>query len=72
MRTVDAVLFDKTGTLTLGRPQVTGVATTEGDPDELLGLAGAVESDSEHPLARAIVAAAQARGDLPRASGFAP
>jgi P-type Cu2+ transporter len=70
MRTVDAVLFDKTGTLTLGRPQVTGVATTEGDPDELLGLAGAVESDSEHPLARAIVAAAQARGDLPRASGF--
>jgi P-type Cu2+ transporter len=70
MRTVDAVLFDKTGTLTLGRPQVTGVATTDADPDELLRLAGAVESDSEHPLARAIVAAAQARGDLPRASGF--
>ena len=70
MRTVDAVLFDKTGTLTLGRPQVTGVATTEADPDALLRLAGAVESDSEHPLARAIVAAAQARGDLPRASGF--
>jgi Cu2+-exporting ATPase len=70
MRTVDAVLFDKTGTLTLGRPQVTGVATTDADRDELLRQAGAVESDSEHPLARAIVAAAQARGDLPRASGF--
>ena len=63
MRTVDAVLFDKTGTLTKGRPQVTGVATTEGDADTMLRLAGAVEADSEHPLARAIVAAADARGE---------
>ena len=70
MRTVDAVLFDKTGTLTKGRPQVTGVVTTDGDADRTLRQAGAVEADSEHPLARAIVAAAQARGDLPRASGF--
>ena len=70
MRTVDAVLFDKTGTLTKGRPQVTGVVTTDGDADRMLRQAGAVEADSEHPLARAIVAAAQARGDLPRASGF--
>jgi P-type Cu2+ transporter len=53
MRTVDAVLFDKTGTLTLGRPQVTGVATTDADPDALLRHADAVEADSEHPLARA-------------------
>jgi Cu2+-exporting ATPase len=72
MRTVDAVLFDKTGTLTMGQPQVTGVVTTEGGDDgELLRLAGAVEADSEHPLARAIVAAARGRlGDLPRASDF--
>jgi len=71
MRTVDAVLFDKTGTLTKGRPQVTGVATTGGGDDgELLRLAGAVEADSEHPLARAIVAAAEAAGGAARASGF--
>ena len=70
MRTVDAVLFDKTGTLTEGRPRVTGVAATDPDPDAVLRLAGAVEADSEHPLARAIVAAARERGDLPVAAGF--
>jgi P-type Cu2+ transporter len=70
MRTVDAVLFDKTGTLTSGQPQVTAVAATEGDGDGLLALAGAVEADSEHPLARAIVAAARERGPLPTAGGF--
>jgi P-type Cu2+ transporter len=70
MRGVDAVLFDKTGTLTQGRPQVTGVAATDPDPDRMLRQAGAVEADSEHPLARAIVAAARDRGDLPRATGF--
>src|SRR6266545_2751130 len=53
MRTVDAVLFDKTGTLTRGEPTVSGVATVDGDTDELLRLAGGVEADSEHPLARA-------------------
>jgi Cu2+-exporting ATPase len=60
MRTVDVVLFDKTGTLTKGAPAVTGVAT-DCDKDELLALAAAVETDSEHPLARAIVRAASAR-----------
>jgi Cu2+-exporting ATPase len=70
MRTVDAVLFDKTGTLTKGRPQVTGVAAADGDEAGLLRLAGAVEADSEHPLARAIVAAARDLGPLPSASGF--
>ena len=71
MRTVDAVLFDKTGTLTKGRPQVTGIAAADGGDDgELLRLAGAVEADSEHPLARAIVAAAEAAGGAARASGF--
>ena len=71
MRTVDTVLFDKTGTLTAGRPAVTEAATVDGVTDsELYALAGAAESDSEHPLARAIVAAARARTELPAASGF--
>ncbi len=73
MREVDAVLFDKTGTLTKGQHVVSDVAVAAGVPvseDELLALAGAVESDSEHPLARAIVAAAKERGPLPSATGF--
>ncbi|MEV5632446.1 heavy metal translocating P-type ATPase [Micromonospora tulbaghiae] len=66
MRTVDTVLFDKTGTLTTGRHTVTGVATTGGlDETTALALAGAVEADSEHPLARALVAAADARSSGP-------
>jgi P-type Cu2+ transporter len=59
MRTVDAVLFDKTGTLTTGQHTVTGVAGAGGiATEQVLSLAGGVEADSEHPLARAIVAAA--------------
>ncbi len=71
MRNVDAVLFDKTGTLTTGEFAVTEVATTGDTEEELLALAAAVERDSEHPLARAIVAAARERiGRVPPASGF--
>jgi Cu2+-exporting ATPase len=65
MRTVDVVLFDKTGTLTRGEPALTGVTTTSAYPgtaDHLLALAAAVEVDSEHPVARAIVRADEARG----------
>jgi P-type Cu2+ transporter len=71
MRRIDAVLFDKTGTLTRGEHAVTDLATIDdvGD-DELLALAGAVEADSEHPLARAIHAHAASRVDIPTASGF--
>ncbi len=73
MRTVDVVLFDKTGTLTRGEPAVVDVATTDRlDADAVVSLAAAAESDSEHPLARAVVAEAAARGlSVPRASGFA-
>jgi len=70
-RTIDAVLFDKTGTLTKGEHAVIGVAATAGSTDgDILRIAGAVESDSEHPLARAIVTAARERGDVAQASGF--
>ncbi|MEV7633007.1 copper-translocating P-type ATPase [Microbacterium sp. NPDC089318] len=68
MRDVDAVLFDKTGTLTRGEPMVTAVAPVEGwRADEVVALAASAESDSEHPLAKAIVRAARA---FPRATGF--
>jgi P-type Cu2+ transporter len=71
MRLVDTVLFDKTGTLTLGQHVVTGIASLTDDDDELLALAAAVESDSEHPLARAIVQAAATKGvQIPKATGF--
>ncbi len=72
MRTVNAVLFDKTGTLTKGEPTVTAIeASGDLDDNTVLALAAAAEADSEHPLARAIVKAAEERGlSLPRASGF--
>ncbi|SEE62367.1 heavy metal translocating P-type ATPase [Jiangella alba] len=69
MRQVDAVLFDKTGTLTMGRPAVSGVAAAGPvSEDELLALAAAAERDSEHPLAKAVVAAAS--GPVPVATEF--
>ncbi|GAA1604798.1 MULTISPECIES: heavy metal translocating P-type ATPase [Kribbella] len=70
MRTVNAVLFDKTGTLTKGEHVVTGVAGDSIDEQAVLRIAGAVEADSEHPLARAIVTAADQRGDRAKASEF--
>jgi Cu2+-exporting ATPase len=70
MRTVDIVLFDKTGTLTKGSHVVRDTAAVDGDTDRFLALVAAAESDSEHPLARAIVNAARERGSIPSASGF--
>jgi P-type Cu2+ transporter len=71
-RKVDAVLFDKTGTLTKGEHALAGVAAANAtSEDEVLALAAAIESDSEHPLARAIVAAGRDRGlELPQVSDF--
>jgi P-type Cu2+ transporter len=71
MRRIDTVLFDKTGTLTEGAHAVAGVATADDiGEDELLALAGAVEADSEHPLARAVHAYATERVEVPDASSF--
>jgi Cu2+-exporting ATPase len=68
-RELDMIIFDKTGTLTKGEPVVAAISAP--DERELLRLAASVEADSEHPLARAIVAAAAARSiDLPRAADF--
>ena len=70
MRSINTVLFDKTGTLTKGAHAVTGVAGTDTfDNDRVLRTAAAVEAESEHPLARAIVTAA-GDNDAPKATNF--
>jgi P-type Cu2+ transporter len=71
-RQLDVVIFDKTGTLTRGAPILSGTAAVTGiNEKEMLGLASAVESDSEHPIAKAIVSGAGRRGlKLQSAAGF--
>jgi Cu+-exporting ATPase len=72
-RAVDTVVLDKTGTVTTGAMTLTGIhtaRTADADADEVLRLAGALEHASEHPVARAIVAAAAERGlELPAVGG---
>ncbi len=70
--TADTVIFDKTGTLTEGRPEVTDIRPVDGVGEaDLLRLAAAVQRASEHPLARAVTRAAEARGlAVPVATGF--
>jgi P-type Cu+ transporter len=72
-RAVDTVVLDKTGTVTTGRMALHDVVPATGeDADRVLALAGAVESGSEHPVARAIAAAAAERtGPLRPVTGFA-
>ncbi|WP_298800435.1 cation-translocating P-type ATPase [uncultured Pseudonocardia sp.] len=71
-RLVSRIVLDKTGTLTVGRPTVVELAPLPGHTEaELLGLAAGAERDSEHPLARAVVTAAEQRGlTVPEATGF--
>ncbi|ALB03486.1 ATPase [Kocuria palustris] len=74
MRGIDTVVFDKTGTLTRGEPALLGVQLADDAPegldeDRLIALAAAAEARSQHPLARAIAAAAEQRGlQVPQAS----
>jgi Cu+-exporting ATPase len=72
LRKVDTLVVDKTGTLTVGRPKVVKVHAAGGTTeDELLRLTAAVERASEHPLAAAVVSAAEARGiEIPSAQDF--
>jgi heavy metal translocating P-type ATPase len=62
LRRVQRVVFDKTGTLTEGRPALRRVVAVSGSEQELLAAAAAAEASSEHPLARAVVEEAFARG----------
>ncbi|MGE4528308.1 MAG: heavy metal translocating P-type ATPase [Rhodospirillaceae bacterium] len=63
----DAVAFDKTGTLTRGRPAVAEVAALSGSRAEVLALAAGLSLGSTHPMARAVLAAAEAEGVTPAA-----
>jgi P-type Cu2+ transporter len=71
-RQIDLVIFDKTGTLTLGEMGVVGIASVEGfDEEDALALAAAIESDSEHMIARAINKTAEERSlSLPSVTDF--
>ena len=71
MRHVDAVLFDKTGTLTRGNHAVVDRRAADGwEIDDVVRLAAAAEADSEHPIARAIVAVGDQLGGVPDADDF--
>jgi len=69
--TLKVIAFDKTGTLTTGKPSLQKIYALRGNENELLRLAASIESRSEHPLAHAVVAAAQERGlNVPQAYDF--
>lgn len=70
-RNIDVVLFDKTGTLTKGEQGVVDMVVAKGSAEQLLSIAAAVETDSEHPIARAIVRSAKEQKlSLPKAINF--
>lgn len=71
LRDIDTLVFDKTGTLTEGRPTVSDVRLFGHERAEVLAWAASVERPSEHPLAAAVIAAAQGEGvAIPKVSGF--
>jgi Cd2+/Zn2+-exporting ATPase len=72
LATIKGIAFDKTGTLTYGRPMVTDVVpVNDYTADQLLALTASVEERSEHPIAQAVVAAAEERGlEVIEASDF--
>ncbi|SMF48750.1 Cu+-exporting ATPase [Xaviernesmea oryzae] len=72
LRNVGLIVLDKTGTVTKGRPELTDLVAAEGFAgDEVLSLVAAVEAQSEHPIADAVVKAAEAKGiAVPKAEGF--
>ncbi len=61
-RNIDTVVFDKTGTLTIGKPEITGLQTFGVSEEELMALAASAQSGSEHPLGKAMVSDAKAKG----------
>jgi Cu+-exporting ATPase len=69
-RRISTIVLDKTGTITEGRMQLVDRLPLGTDPDELLRIAGAAESASEHPLAQAIAHAAAVESELPPVSEF--
>ncbi|BBI65597.1 hypothetical protein HSBAA_PA_2000 (plasmid) [Vreelandella sulfidaeris] len=70
---MNTVVLDKTGTLTQGRPELTDFEAINGHENEVLRLVAAVEAQSEHPIAEAIVQGAKARGlELPRSVALVP
>ena len=71
-RRIDTVVLDKTGTVTTGEMTLLAVHPADGEnPDEVLALAGALESGSEHPIARAITSAATDKAQVPGVEEFA-
>jgi P-type Cu+ transporter len=69
-RQVDTIVLDKTGTITTGAMELLSVVTVDGTEAEALAIVGALENASEHPVARAIAAAARAAGRLEPVEGF--
>ena len=69
-RRISTIVLDKTGTITEGRMQLVDALSVAATREELLRIAGAAESASEHPLAQAVAAAARAEGDLPAIAEF--
>ncbi len=68
-RGIDTVVFDKTGTLTMGKPELVAINSFDMAEEKFLGLAAQVQSGTEHPLGRAVLAAARVRNISPEKPG---